>query len=141
MQLKNGLTLLSVAVVLAGCGAHSHQLTKDSSPQLLKGEFTHGQTNRLSLETADGLYEATGFTVQKHTNWAELQRRYRGSDPKHWDRIFSGHDIDHETYSAEVNAVAKNGAELTCRLAWPSGKIPQGLCLDKAGKEFAVRFD
>jgi hypothetical protein len=141
MQLRNGLTLMGVALVLAGCGAHSHQLTKDSSPQLVKGEFTHGQTNRLTLEAADRYYEATGFAVEKHMNWAELERRYRGTDPKHWDRIFAGHDKDHETYSAEAKAVSKDGAELTCRLAWPSGKSPQGVCLDKAGKEFAVRFE
>ena len=141
MKLKHGVAIMGVAVVLAGCGAHSHMLTKDSAPQLLKGEFTHGQTNRLTLESADQKYEAAGFKVETHMNWAELQRRYRGSDPKHWDRIFVGHDKDHETYSAEATAIAKDGAELNCKLAWPSGKNPQGLCLDKAGKEYAVRFD
>lgn len=141
MQMKRGLTILSVALVVTGCGAHSHLLTKDSAPQLLKGEFIHGQTNRLTLESADRQYEATGFAVEKHQNWAELSRRYRGTDPKHWDRIFAGLDKDHETYSAEVRAIAKDGAELNCKLAWPSGKTPQGLCLDKSGKEYAVRFD
>lgn len=141
MKLKNGVFIMGVAVVLAGCGAHSHMLTKDSAPQWLKGEFSHGQTNRLVLETADRQFEATGFAVEKHQNWAELSRRYRSTDPKHWDRISAGHDKDHETYSTEVLAVAKDGTELNCRLAWPAGKNPQGLCLDKAGKEFVVRFD
>ena len=141
MKLKNGVVVLGAAVVLAGCGAHSHMLAKDSAPQLLKGEFSHGQTNRLVLESADRQYEATGFAVEKHQNWAELERRYRGTEPKHWDRIFAGHDKDHETYSAQAKAIAKDGTELNCRLAWPSGKNPQGICSDKAGKEFAVRFD
>lgn len=141
MKLRNVVFMMGVAVVSAGCGAHSHMLAKDSAPQLLKGEFTHGQTNRLTLESADRQYEATGFAVERHMNWAELSRRYRGTDPKHWDRIFAGHDKDHERYSAEAKAIAKDGAELNCKLAWPSGKAPQGLCLDKAGMEYAVRFD
>jgi hypothetical protein len=87
MNIKPGFAAIGVSIVLAGCGAHSHMLTKDSAPQLLKGEFTHGQTNRLTLESADQKYEAAGFKVETHMNWAELQRRYRGSDPKHWDRI------------------------------------------------------
>ena len=141
MKLRHGMAIMGLAVVLAGCGAHSHILTKASAPQLLKGEFSHGQTNRLTLESADRQYEAAGFKVETHKNWAELSRRYRGVDPKHWDRIFAGFDKDHETYSAEAKAIAKDGAELNCKLAWPSGKAPQGLCLDKAGMEYAVRFD
>ena len=141
MRLRIGVSILGAMLVLAGCGAHSHMLARDSAPQFLKGEFSHGQTNRLTLETADRQYQATGFAVEKHVNLAELSHRYRGSDPKHWDRISAGHDRDHETYSAEVRVIATDGAELNCRLAWPSGKNPRGICLDKANMEFVVRFD
>jgi len=63
------------------------------------------------------------------------------SEPKHWDRITSGLDKDHESYSAEAKPKAPDGSELSCRLAWPSGKNPQGICQDKVGKEYVVRFD
>lgn len=138
---KTNLVLLGLSLVLGGCAANLHQLSKDSSPELLRGEFLRGQQNRLVLESAEQKYVAEGFEVHRHTNWAELQKRYRGSDPKHWDRIFAGHDKSHEVYSAEPVPKAKDGSELSCRLTWPSGKTPQGLCMDKAGKEYQVRFD
>ena len=140
-MLKQNLTIAAVASLLGACATHSHQLGQGSSAKLLKGEFFHGQQSRLILESASRRYVAEGFEVHRHQNLAELSKRYRGSDPKHWDRIFAGHDKDHESYSAEANARAADGAELSCRLAWPSGKTPKGICLDKANKEFAISFD
>ena len=140
-MLKQSLTIVAVASLLGACATHSHQLGQGLSTELLKGEFFHGQQSRLILESASRRYVAEGFEVHRHQNMAELSKRYRGSDPKHWDRIFAGHDTDHESYSAEAKAVAQDGVELSCRLAWPSGKAPRGICLDKANKEFAVSFD
>lgn len=138
---KTNLATLGLSLVLGGCAATPHQLSKDSSPELLRGEFLGGQQNRLVLESAEQKYVAEGFEVHRHTNFAELQKRYRNSNPKHWDRIFAGHDKTHETYSAEPAPKSADGAELTCQLGWGAGKMPQGACQDKAGAEYQIRFD
>jgi len=140
-MLNRSLAIVAVASLLGACASHSHLLGQGSSAELLKGELSHGQQSRLVLESASRRYVAEGFEVHRHQNMAELSKRYRGSDPKHWDRIFAGLDTDHESYSAEARAVAQDGEELSCRLAWPSGKAPRGTCRDKANKEFAVSFD
>ena len=138
---KPFLLVAGASLVLGGCASHSHLLVQSSAPEMLKGEFVHDQPSRLVLESADRRYIAEGFEVNRHRNLAELHKRYRTSEPKHWDRITSGLDKDHESYSAEARPKAQDGAELNCKLAWPSGKTPRGLCLDKSGKEYAVRFD
>ena len=140
-MLNRSLAIVAVASLLGACASHSHLLGQGSSAELLKGEFSHGQQSRLVLESASRRYVAEGFEVHRHQNMAELSKRYRGSDPKHWDRIFAGLDKDHESYSAEAGAIAQDGAVLSCRLAWPSGKAPRGICMDNANKEFAVSFD
>ncbi|MCK9285465.1 MAG: hypothetical protein M0P39_14420 [Rhodocyclaceae bacterium] len=138
---KTNLATLGLSLVLGGCAASPYQLSKDSSPELLRGEFLRGQQNRLVLESAEQKYVAEGFEVHRDTNLAELRKRYRNSNPKHWDRIFAGFDKTHEVYSAELVPKAQDGSELSCRLTWASGSAPQGICLDKAGKEYQVRFD
>lgn len=138
---KIGIAFASVAVVLGGCAPHLHPLRQDSSPDLIIGEFVHEGTPRLTLATRERRYVAEGFDIHGHTNLAELQRRYKGTDPKHWDRIFAGHDKSHEVYSAEPLLRALDGTELSCRLTWAAGKPPQGICQEWAGKEYQVRFD
>ena len=138
---KIGIAFVSAAVALGGCAPHLHPLRNDSSPDLIIGEFVHEGTSRLTLATRDRRSVAEGFEIHRHTNLAELQRRYKGTDPKHWDRIFAGHDRSHEVYSAEPVPIAQDGAELSCRLTWAAGKSPQGTCQDQAGKEYQVRFD
>ena len=128
-------------LILGGCATHSHSLTESASPGLLKGELVHLQPSRLVLESGERKYVAEGFEVQRHKNLAELQKRYRMSQPKHWDRITSGFDKTHEVYSAEPVPKAQDGTELSCRLTWKSGSAPQGICQDQAGKEYQVRFD
>lgn len=132
---------VSTTLILGGCASHSHSLAEGSAPGLLKGELIHLQPSRLVLESGERKYVAEGFEVQRHQNLAELHTRYRMSAPKHWDRISSGLDKDHESFSLVANPKAKDGSELTCRLGWRSGKNPQGICLDKSGKEYALKFD
>jgi hypothetical protein len=139
-MLKHILVIASASLALGGC-THSHLLQPDGSSTLLKGELVHGSPDRLVLESAERRYVADDFQIDRHTNLAELQKRYQIGDPKHWGRIISGLDTDHESYSAEPTLRAPDGAELSCRLAWSSGKSPQGVCLDKDGKEHQVRFD
>ena len=135
------LSITGVAVLIGGCAPHLHSLKPGPSSSLLAGEFHHGPPNRLVLQTAERRYVAEAFTVNRHMNWNELRKTYQGSDPKHWDRIFAGHDKDHETLSAEVKAKAADGAGLSCRLGWPSGMSPQGTCVDQAGREHPVIFE
>lgn len=137
---KTGL-IVAGATVITGCAPHLHQLQADSSPALVRGEFIHESPRRLTLTIGDRRYTAEGFEIQRHTNLAELQRRYRNTNPKHWDRIFAGHDKSHETYSAEPAPKSADGAELTCQLGWGADKTPQGACQDKAGAEYRVHFD
>lgn len=139
-MLKPWLSIIGVAVLIGGCAPHLHTL-KPGSPPLLAGEFHHGPPSLLVLQTTERRYVAEGFTVSRHMNWNKLRKTYYGSDPKHWDRIFAGHDKDHETSSAEAKIRAADGAELTCRLAWPSVDPPRGSCLDLAGKEYLVVFE
>jgi hypothetical protein len=137
---KTGL-IVAGAAVIAGCAPHLHQLRADSSPALARGEFIHENPRRLTLMIGDRRYTAEGFEIHRHTNLAELQRRYRNTNPKHWDRVSAGLDRSHETYSAEPAPKSADGAELTCQLAWGAGKTPQGACQDKAGAEYQVHFD
>jgi hypothetical protein len=135
------LAVTGAAVVLGGCASHSHSLTEGSAPEFIKGEFIHGTPSSLVLTMADRRYVSTGFEVRRDSNMAELARRYRGSDPKHWDRILMGFDRDHEAYSAEPKLTSQDGLVLSCRLAWTAGKSPEGICNDKADKPYQVRFD
>lgn len=138
---KTLVLVAGASLVLGGCASHSHMLGQGSAPELLKGVLVHDRPSRLVLESSERKYVAEGFEVRRHENLAELHKRYRMSEPKHWDRITSGLDKNHESYSAEAKPKAQDGTELNCRLAWASGKKPEGICQDKAGKEYAVRFD
>lgn len=138
-MLKHFLAIASASLALGGC-THSHLLQPDGSSTLLRGELVHGSPDRLILESAERRYVADKFEIDRHSNLADLHDRYR-ADPKHWGRIFAGLDRDHETYSAAPTLRAQDGTELSCRLAWSSGKSPEGVCLDKDGKEHHVRFD
>jgi hypothetical protein len=141
IMFKPFVLVAGTSLILGGCASHSHFLVQGAAPELLKGEFVHEQPSRLILESSEQKYIAEGFEVRRHQNLAELHKRYRMSEPKHWDRITSGLDKDHESYSAEARPKAQDGTELNCRLAWPSGKNPQGTCQDKTGKEYVVRFE
>ncbi len=138
---KSLVFVAGASLILGGCASHSHSLTEGAAPGLLKGELVHLQPSRLVLESGERKYIAEGFEVLRHQNLAELHKRYRMSEPKHWDRITSGLDKDHESYSAVANPKAQDGSELTCRLAWRAVQNPQGICQDKAGKEYVLKFD
>lgn len=134
-------TLIASGTLLSACATHSHTLVAQESPGFLRGEFAHADERRLVLESATQRYQASGFEVRRDSNLAELQRRYRGSDPKHWERIFAGHDKEHETLSAEAVAVASDGSRLICRLVWTVGAAPAGQCRDAGGRELPIRFE
>lgn len=139
-MLKHSLALSVIALVLGGCASHSHMLAQGSAPAFLNGELIHVQPSRLVLGYGERKYVAEGFEVRRHRNLAELHKRYHMSEPRHWDRISSGLDRDHESFSAEPKPKAANGEELTCRLAWRNDSSPQGICVDGAGNEFPIRF-
>ncbi|MDD2914958.1 MAG: hypothetical protein PHP70_06525 [Gallionella sp.] len=130
-------------LVLTGCGGHVHQLVKGDNTQFASGELVHdrGEANRLVLVAAGRSYEARGFVVERQTNLAEMRKRYYGVNPKHWQRIMSGLDTDHVTYTAETVAKSADGQEASCRLMWGGGAKPAGSCTDQAGAIFLVRFE
>lgn len=131
------------ALMLAGCASQPHLLVKADNAPFIGGEFVHdqGEGNRLTLEAPNRRYEARGFVVDRQTNLAELRKRYHGSNPKHWNRIFSGQDTDHVVYSVETTAKSADGHEVACRLMWGGGAKPAGVCTDQAGAAFPVRFE
>jgi len=130
-------------LLLTGCGAHIHQLVREGDAPFVGGELVHdrGEDNRLVLKVPNRRYEARDFVVERHTNLAELRKRYYGVNSKHWGRIFSGLDSDHVTYSVETISTSAEGDKVSCRLAWKSGRKPAGVCTDQAGEEFPVRFE
>lgn len=132
---------IGVSALLSACATHSHSLVEGGSPGFLRGEFWHNGDTRLVLETTTERYVADGFKIERHQNLAELSRRYRGSNPKHWHQIIARQDKDHETLSADIVAVGSDGARLECRFAWSAKSAPAGHCRDTFGRELTVRFE
>lgn len=130
-------------LLLTGCAAHVHQLVKGDNARFVGGELVHdrGEANRLVLVASGRSYEARGFVVERDTNLAELRKRYYGVNPKHWQRIMSGLDTEHTVNSFYTTAKSADGQEVSCRFAWKSRKSPEGVCTDRAGGEFPVRFE
>ncbi len=141
MKFSRCFLAMVAVLMMAGCASSTHLLDKGSAPLFLKGTFFHGNENRLVLESSEHHYEAVGFEVQSSQNWTELRKRYYGSNPKHWDRITSGLDTQHKTYTAEPVLKAQDGSELSCRLAWQSLQSPIGMCTDQTGEEYSIRFE
>ena len=130
-------------LMLTACASPVHRLLKDDSASFVSGELVHdrGEGNHLVLETMNRRYEARGFVVERHTNLVALRKRYYGVNPKHWERIFSGLDTDHVTYSTEAVAKSAEGHEVSCLVLWGGGAKPAGVCTDQAGAAFPVHFE
>ena len=140
MSIKNRLLVIST-VAIAGICAHAQVLAEDTVPKILKGEYIHWPTNRLILDFAEQRYEAKDFKVSSSQDLAALRKQHYGVDQKKWDRVSSGHDPSHKSYSVNPVLKAPDGKELICRLAWKFGDIPSGTCADSSNKEFQVEFD
>ena len=140
------LSILAV-LWLTGCAnpAHVHQMVSKNEGVFTDGELIHdherGQNNHLVLEISNQRYDAHGFAVERHTHLGELRKRYYLSNPKRWDRIFSGLDTAHVTYCIETIAGSADGHELSCSLIWKFGAKPAGSCTDQAGTAFPVSFE
>lgn len=139
---KSYLSILAV-LMITGCASPTHMLNKEGSIPFVGGELVHdrGVDNLLVLEAPDRRYEARGFAVERHTHMAELRKRYYGVNQKHWQRIMSGLDNDHVTYTAETVVKSADGQEISCRLMWRAGGSPAGLCTDQSGTILQVRFE
>lgn len=136
------LNILAICL-LTGCTSTAHQLVKGNDIPFVGGELVYGsgEDSRLVLEAQNRRYEARGFSINRQTNLAELRKRYHGSNPKHWKRIFSGLDTDHVTYSVETIATSSEGDKVSCSLVWERSARPAGACTDQAGAELPVRFN
>ena len=130
-------------LLLTGCASHVHQMVREDGVPFIGGELVYdrGEGNRLVLEAPNRRYEARGFVVERQTNLAALHKRYYIANRKHWDRIFAGLDTDHMVYSVETIAISADRHEVSCRLMWTSGAKPSGVCVDKTGTGFPVRFE
>lgn len=130
-------------LLFAGCAGPVHLLDKKDSAPFIAGELVHdrGEGNRLVLEAPNRRYEAHGFAVERQTNMEALRKFYYGVNPKHWERIFSGLDTDHVTYSVETIAASAEGDKVSCRLVWGGSAKPAGVCTDQAGAAFPVSFE
>ncbi len=140
------LGLLTV-LWLTGCANpnHVHQMVRSDGKSFTAGELIHdherGKNNHLMLEMSNRRYEAHGFAVERHTHLGELRKRYYLSNPKRWDRIFSGLDNSHVTYCVETIAKSDDGRELSCSLIWKFGAKSAGFCSDQSGAAFPVSFE
>jgi hypothetical protein len=140
------LSMLAV-LWMTGCAnpAHVHQMVRSDGKSFTAGELIHdherGKDNHLVLEMSNRRYEAHGFAVERHLHLGELRKRYYFSNPKRWDRIFSGLDNSHVTYCAETTAKSDDGQGLSCSLIWKFGAKPAGFCTDQAGAAFPVNFE
>lgn len=136
------LNMLAI-LLLTGCATPIYQLTKDGSTPFIAGELIRdgGQGNRLVLVAPNRRYEARGFVVERHTNLAELRKRYYSASPKHWEQIFAGLDTNHVTYSIETIAISSEGDQVSCSLAWGRNAKPSGVCRDQVGTANPVRFE
>lgn len=130
-------------LMLTACAGPAHRLIKGDNTSFLGGELVHdrGESNHLVLETQSRRYEARGFAVDRQTNMAALYKRYHGINPKHWDRIFSGLDTDHVTYSVETIATSAEGDKVSCHIVWGRAAKPAGVCTDQAGAAIPVHFE
>ena len=139
---KNYLGMLAI-LMLTGCAGATHLSVKEGGAPFVGGELIHGrgEGNHLVLEAPDRRYEARGFVVDRQTHLAELRKRYYGVNPKHWNRIFSGLDTDHVSYSVETVAKSADGQEVSCRIMWGGAAKPAGVCTDQAGAALPVRFE
>ena len=137
-------SLGTIAVVyLAGCGPHIHTLAPGSADAVLAGHLVHGgstESNLLVVEVGGKHFEG-GFSVETTQNWTELRERYR-SNSRHWDRIVSGLDRDHEVKMARAELRSADSDSLVCKLVWRVGTNPAGVC--KRGSDdtaYPVRFE
>src|SRR3989338_2951400 len=129
---------------LGGCAGHVHTLTETESEVLLTGALLHGgpvESNRLVINRDGKRFEGS-FLVEQTQNWRELRKRYR-SNPRHWDRIFSGLDKDHVVSTTRAELKSADGTTLVCDLAWRRDTNPAGVCEEGNGngEPFAVQFD
>lgn len=137
-----GITGVFSVLFLGGCAGHVHTLTEPEA--VLTGYLLHDdpvESNRLVIDRNGKRFEGS-FLIERTQNWPELRKRYR-SNPRHWDRIFSGLDKNHVVNTTRAELKSADGATLVCDLAWRSGANPAGVCKEgnENGELFAVQFD
>jgi len=145
--MKTFLLSMMIILWLTGCAnpGHVHQMVRKDGGAFTAGELVHdhdrGKNNHLFWEISNRRYEAHGFAVKRHVHLGELRKRYYFSNPKLWERIFSGLDNDHVVYSIETIARSTDGHDMSCSLIWKFGAKPAGICEDRTGSAFPVSFE
>jgi hypothetical protein len=91
----------------------------------------------MSLEHGEKRFEAVGFAIHRSQDLGKLRERY-GFGSKHFERVSTGSDPQHYSYSADPELRAKDGATMQCSLAWPAFAAPVGACVSPGGEK--VKF-
>lgn len=105
---------------LNACAPHVNTLVPDGASA---GRLQHAPDGTGTLELSYGGKVYSGEFA------AERSRRIHGEHQRHPGRI------------ARPVLVAPDGDKLSCDVQWPDAGTPAGVCKDKAGGSFDVRFD
>lgn len=131
-----------ITMLTAGCATHEHRLNPIGSAPVVYGKMIHSNIStpdRLIVETANQHFTGD-LVVREHVDWEKLRKTYR-SNIRHWRRITSGLDKDHQTYIGTAELKSAGGEMLRCRLAWSRSDKPEGECTDQSGTSFKIKFD
>lgn len=132
-----------VALLATGCATHEHKLNPlNDSEHAVAGRLEHGNIgspDRLVLESKGKRFEGE-LDVKSHLNWQGIRKAY-GSDSKHWNRIKSGLDKDHQIYVGTGAIKSADGDVMQCRLIWTRSDRPYGECADIAGSRHPLNFE
>jgi hypothetical protein len=131
------LILALSALALTACST-TVLLSKPGGETVATGtlEFRPNPPHRLTI-TLDGKAYEGDVDSKKLDNRAELRKRFY-SDSKHYQRIFSGLDTDHDIYQYKGILKAPDGATLTCEYLSSRKRGLLGACEDGKGQIYEV---
>lgn len=138
-QIYSFLTIVSL--LTAGCASHEHKFSATDSAKMVSGILIHGgvaSQDRLSIEISGKQFEGE-LSIKKQLNWEKIHRIY-GSDSRHWARISSGLDKDHDVSVGTANVTSTDGEMMECILVWTNSDRPGGECINRAGESLSLQL-
>jgi hypothetical protein len=131
------LILALSVLVLAAC-SETIMLTKPGGEAVATGtlKFRPNPPHWLTVTLNGKTYEGE-VASKKVENQAELFKRF-GSDSRHYQRIFSGLDTDHNVYQHKGILKSSDGATLTCEYLSSRERGTFGACEDGKGQAYDV---
>jgi hypothetical protein len=131
------LILILSVLVLTAC-SETIMLTKPGGEAVATGtlKFRPNPPHLLTVTLNGKTYEGE-IDSKKVENRAELFKRF-GSDSRHYQRIFSSLDTDHNVYQHKGILKAADGAILTCEYLSSKERGISGACEDGKGQAYEV---